>query len=61
MLRSALAGWAGSPAAAQAALEAAGIDPTRRGEQLTVVEFAAVADARPGWPLLPRRRLSGPP
>jgi 16S rRNA (adenine1518-N6/adenine1519-N6)-dimethyltransferase len=45
MLRSALAGWAGSPAAAQAALEAAGVDPTLRGEQLTVADFAAVADA----------------
>jgi 16S rRNA (adenine1518-N6/adenine1519-N6)-dimethyltransferase len=46
MLRSALAGWAGSPAAAQAALTAAGVDPTARGEQLTVAQFAAIADAR---------------
>jgi 16S rRNA (adenine1518-N6/adenine1519-N6)-dimethyltransferase len=46
MLRSALAGWAGSPADAQATLEAAGIDPTLRGEQLTIDDFAAVADAR---------------
>jgi 16S rRNA (adenine1518-N6/adenine1519-N6)-dimethyltransferase len=45
MLRSALAGWAGSPAAAQAALRAAGIEETLRGEQLTVGQFAAVADA----------------
>ena len=45
MLRSALAGWAGSPAAAQAALEAAGVDPTLRGEALGVRDFAAVADA----------------
>jgi 16S rRNA (adenine1518-N6/adenine1519-N6)-dimethyltransferase len=45
MLRSALAGWAGSPAAAQAALEAAGVDPTLRGEALSVRDFAAVADA----------------
>jgi 16S rRNA (adenine1518-N6/adenine1519-N6)-dimethyltransferase len=45
MLRSALAGWAGSPAAAQAALEAAGVDGTARGEELTVTQFAAVADA----------------
>ena len=36
MLRSALAGWAGSPAAAEAALRAAGIDPTARGETLDV-------------------------
>jgi 16S rRNA (adenine1518-N6/adenine1519-N6)-dimethyltransferase len=46
MLRSALAGWAGSSAAAQMALEAAGIDPTLRGEQLDVGQFAAIADAR---------------
>jgi 16S rRNA (adenine1518-N6/adenine1519-N6)-dimethyltransferase len=45
MLRSALAGWAGSPAAAQAALAAAGVDGTLRGEQLTVADFARVADA----------------
>ncbi|MCW2604462.1 MAG: Ribosomal small subunit methyltransferase [Pseudonocardiales bacterium] len=43
MLRSALAGWAGSPARAIAVLEAAGVDPTRRGETLTIGEFAAVA------------------
>lgn len=43
MLRSALAGWAGSPARAVALLEAAGVDPTRRGETLTIAEFAAVA------------------
>ncbi len=36
MLRSALAGWAGSRAAATAVLRAAGIDETLRGEQLTV-------------------------
>jgi 16S rRNA (adenine1518-N6/adenine1519-N6)-dimethyltransferase len=47
MLRSALAGWAGSAAAAHAALAAAGIDETLRGEQLTVEQFAALADARP--------------
>lgn len=46
MLRSALAGWAGSTAAAQAALDAAGIDGTLRGEQLGVADFAALADAR---------------
>ncbi|MFL6098611.1 MAG: 16S rRNA (adenine(1518)-N(6)/adenine(1519)-N(6))-dimethyltransferase RsmA [Actinomycetales bacterium] len=46
MLRSALAGWAGSAAAAQAALDAAGVDGTLRGEQLTVQDFAAIADAR---------------
>ncbi len=42
-LRGALAGWAGSPAAAERALLAAGIAPSSRGEQLTVAAFAAVA------------------
>ena len=46
-LRSALAGWAGSPAAAEAALLAAGIDPAARGETLTVEEFARLAEHRP--------------
>lgn len=46
-LRSALAGWAGSPAAAEAALGAAGVDPTARGEQLAVADFARVAEHRP--------------
>ncbi|MFN2538463.1 MAG: 16S rRNA (adenine(1518)-N(6)/adenine(1519)-N(6))-dimethyltransferase RsmA, partial [Mycobacteriales bacterium] len=39
-LRAALAGWAGSPAAAEARLRAAGIDPSARGETLTVEQFA---------------------
>jgi 16S rRNA (adenine1518-N6/adenine1519-N6)-dimethyltransferase len=39
-LRAALAGWAGSPAAAEERLRAAGIDPSARGETLTVEEFA---------------------
>ncbi|MBK7622876.1 MAG: 16S rRNA (adenine(1518)-N(6)/adenine(1519)-N(6))-dimethyltransferase RsmA [Kineosporiaceae bacterium] len=47
-LRAALAGWAGSAAAAESALRAAGIDPTRRGEQLTVTDFAAVTAAAHG-------------
>ena len=34
MLRSALAGLAGSSAAAEAAITAAGLDPTDRGERL---------------------------
>ncbi|MGI8882067.1 MAG: 16S rRNA (adenine(1518)-N(6)/adenine(1519)-N(6))-dimethyltransferase RsmA [Jatrophihabitans sp.] len=46
-LRAALAGWAGSAPAAETALRAAGIDPTRRGETLAVTEFAALAAARP--------------
>lgn len=45
-LRAALAGWAGSPAAAEEALVAAGIDPTLRGERLSVHDFAALAAAR---------------
>jgi 16S rRNA (adenine1518-N6/adenine1519-N6)-dimethyltransferase len=46
-LRAALAGWAGSAAAAEAALVAAGISPQARGESLTVTEFAAIAEHRP--------------
>ncbi len=47
MLRSALAGWAGSPAAATAALVAAGIEPTVRGETLGIEAFARIAAQRP--------------
>ncbi len=43
-LRAALAGWAGSAAAAEAALTAAGISPQARGESLTVEEFARIAE-----------------
>ena len=46
-LRSALAGWAGSPAAAEEALRAAGIDPMTRAEQLGVTDFARLAPRRP--------------
>ncbi|WP_312892892.1 16S rRNA (adenine(1518)-N(6)/adenine(1519)-N(6))-dimethyltransferase RsmA [Allostreptomyces psammosilenae] len=46
-LRAALAGWAGSAALAEEALRAAGIDPRQRGEQLTVEQFAALAEQRP--------------
>jgi 16S rRNA (adenine1518-N6/adenine1519-N6)-dimethyltransferase len=49
-LRAALAGWAGSPAAAEAALLAAGVSPRARGEELTVEQFAAVAEHRPAQP-----------
>ncbi len=42
-LRAALARWAGSPAAAEARLRAAGIDPAARGEQLSVADFARLA------------------
>jgi 16S rRNA (adenine1518-N6/adenine1519-N6)-dimethyltransferase len=46
-LRAALAGWAGSPDAAETALRTAGIDPRTRGEALTVSQFAAIAAAGP--------------
>jgi 16S rRNA (adenine1518-N6/adenine1519-N6)-dimethyltransferase len=46
-LRAALTGWAGSAAAAEAALLAAGVSPQARGEALTVAEFAAIAEHRP--------------
>ncbi len=42
-LRSALAQWAGSPAAAEEALRAAGVDPSLRGEALGIGEFARIA------------------
>jgi 16S rRNA (adenine1518-N6/adenine1519-N6)-dimethyltransferase len=42
-LRAGLARWAGSPAAAEARLRAAGIDPSARGEQLSVTDFARLA------------------
>ncbi|HEY4459642.1 MAG TPA: 16S rRNA (adenine(1518)-N(6)/adenine(1519)-N(6))-dimethyltransferase RsmA [Pseudonocardiaceae bacterium] len=44
-LRAALAGWAGSPDAAQSLLESAGIASTARGEQLSVEDFARLASA----------------
>jgi len=44
-LRAALASWAGSAPAAEAALVAAGVDPRTRGEQLDVHQFAAIASA----------------
>lgn len=45
-LRAALAGWAGSPALAEEILVAAGIDHRRRGETVSISEFAAIAAAR---------------
>jgi 16S rRNA (adenine1518-N6/adenine1519-N6)-dimethyltransferase len=42
-LRAALAGWAGSAAAAEERLRAAGIDPGARGEVLGVDDFARLA------------------
>ncbi|MBG6083961.1 16S rRNA (adenine(1518)-N(6)/adenine(1519)-N(6))-dimethyltransferase RsmA [Zhihengliuella flava] len=46
-LRAALAGWAGSAAAAETALRAAGVDPQARGEKLGIEEFAAIAAHHP--------------
>jgi 16S rRNA (adenine1518-N6/adenine1519-N6)-dimethyltransferase len=43
MLRSALASWAGSAAAAESVLRAAGVDPAARGETLDVTAFARIA------------------
>jgi len=42
-LRAALARWAGSPAAAERLLRAAGVDPAARGESLTIAEFTRIA------------------
>lgn len=54
MLRSALAVLAGSSAAAEAAVTAAGLDPRTRGEQVDVTGFARIAEAlypaRPATP-----------
>ncbi|WNV76387.1 16S rRNA (adenine(1518)-N(6)/adenine(1519)-N(6))-dimethyltransferase RsmA [Geodermatophilus sp. DSM 44513] len=46
-LRAALARWAGGPAAAEARLRDAGIDPATRGEQLSVADFARLAATEP--------------
>lgn len=43
-LRAALSGHFGSADAAERALRAAGIDPRARGEQLSVEDFARLAD-----------------
>ena len=47
-LRAALAGWAGSPVAAEQILRAAGVDPQARGESLGVREFTRIAGAGAG-------------
>ena len=47
-LRGALSGIAGSPQAAEAALRAAGVDPTARGEVLDVTAFARIAESLSG-------------
>jgi 16S rRNA (adenine1518-N6/adenine1519-N6)-dimethyltransferase len=46
-LRAALAGWAGSPAAAEAVLRAAGVDPGLRGEALDLAAYARIAAVHP--------------
>ncbi len=45
-LRSALSSWAGGLVQADEVIRMAGIDSAARGEDLTVAEFAAIADAR---------------
>jgi 16S rRNA (adenine1518-N6/adenine1519-N6)-dimethyltransferase len=44
-LRAALAQWAGSPTRAADILVRAGVDPTTRGEQLTVRDFSRILEA----------------
>ncbi|KAF4405400.1 16S rRNA (adenine(1518)-N(6)/adenine(1519)-N(6))-dimethyltransferase RsmA [Streptomyces lycii] len=60
-LRAALAGWAGSAAAAGAALTAAGISPQARGESLTVEQFAAIAEHKPVRAATPGGAAGGSP
>jgi 16S rRNA (adenine1518-N6/adenine1519-N6)-dimethyltransferase len=50
-LRSALAGWAGSPAAAEEALRAAGVDSTLRAERLAIADFARIAGGPAAGPV----------
>ncbi len=45
-LRAALKGWAGSSSAAEEALRLAGVDPSSRGEQLRIEDFARIAAAK---------------
>lgn len=45
-LRSALSTWAGGLAQADEILREANIDPSARGEDLTLAEFASISDAR---------------
>jgi 16S rRNA (adenine1518-N6/adenine1519-N6)-dimethyltransferase len=45
-LRAALAGWAGSAAAAETALRAAEVDPSARGEALDVTAFTRIAEQK---------------
>ncbi len=45
-LRQALATWAGTPSLAEEILVKAGIDPTKRGEALTILDFVAIAKSK---------------
>lgn len=45
-LRQALANWAGSPALAEQIILRAGIDPTKRGEALEIMDFVSIAKAK---------------
>ena len=45
-LRAALAGWAGSAAAAEELLRAADVDPAARGESLDIAAFARLAEQK---------------
>ena len=45
-LRAALSGWAGSPAQAENALLAAGVDPRARGEVIDIHAFARIAECK---------------
>ncbi|WP_422935986.1 16S rRNA (adenine(1518)-N(6)/adenine(1519)-N(6))-dimethyltransferase RsmA [Sinomonas sp. P47F7] len=46
-LRAALSGWAGGGPAAEAALVAAGVAPSARGETLAIADFVRIAEHRP--------------
>lgn len=46
-LRAALSGWAGGGPAAEAALLAAGVAPSARGETLAIADFVRIAEHRP--------------
>lgn len=48
MLRSALADWAGGSDRATAIMQAAGVDPTKRGEALTIQDFISIAQVGRG-------------
>jgi 16S rRNA (adenine1518-N6/adenine1519-N6)-dimethyltransferase len=56
-LRAALAPWAGSAAAAERVLGKAEVDPSARGESLSVADFARIA--RAGREMLPVPRPGG--